>query len=273
MFDRVYAPLLVQGRTVRRDVHDPVFAPDIPIQFSFSDDSLDLRRAMHDYTNGYWLEGACAGDFADPEFVKRSDLATIRHIILGEQELEQGYRQRGVMGTWCASKRGLYLERFSEGQVAAYQGALNNLPIVRADIGWDEVTSFRQDPVSVRKYRDLRLWLADGLKSSSEQHATDLIAQRIEDYRWAIKKHGLQTVTGALTNLWDWKQSITLAASVGAAATIGSAAIAALVAGLSITSGVGAFFAQRKLSKLDVEHGPGREVAVLVDIQDRFGDS
>lgn len=276
MFDRVYAPL--QGSSspgYHVEYHrNPasLMAPDIPIDFSFSDDALDQKNDYDRGVYGHWIEGLSSADTQVPNFWENFDeqLIDYQYRIRADRELQEGYRGRGVMGTWCVSEEGLFLKRFSEGATIAYQGALNNLPIVNAEIGWDEVRSFRQDSEAVRKYRDLRLWLAEGLKSTSEQHATDLIAQRIEDYRWAIRKHGLLTVTGALANLWDWKQSVALVAGVGAASTLGGPAVAALVGGLALTSGVGAYFAQRKIAKEDMTRGPGREVAILVDIQDRF---
>ena len=78
-------------------------------------------------------------------------------------------------------------------------------------------------------------------------------------------------MAGTLSNLWDWKQSAALVAGVGAAATFAGALVAALLAGVAITSGVGAYFAERKISEIDVRLGEGREIALLVDIQDRFG--
>lgn len=279
MFDRVYAPL--QGPLsfdYRADFQrDPaaLTAPDIPIEFSFSNDAVDQENGRDRGIYSDWLMAVTPADMANPEFIENfdEDRISYEYRIRADRELEETYRKQGVMGTWCASEQGLFLKRFSEGEKVAYQGALNNLPIVSAEISWEEVRSFREDPQAVRKYRDLRLWLAEGLNSTSEHHATDLIGQRIEDYRWAIKKHGLRTATGALANLWDWKQSIALAAGVGAAGSIGGAAVAALVAGLAITSGIGAYFVERKIDKKDLSRGPGREVAILVDIQDTFGEA
>jgi hypothetical protein len=261
MFDRVYAPLI--GSSLSPAHREP---PDIPLEISFSSWKVDEHVEWTRGTLSHWMEniGSVPPDFDFEEADKQ-------YMIRSEQELEAQYSYEGVMGTWCASERGIFLKRFSAGETAAYQGALNNLPIVTSDISWEEVRAFRRDPEALRKYRDLRLWLSEGLRASSEQHATDLIAQRIEDYRWAIKKHGLRTIVGAVSNLWDWKQSLALAAGVGAAATVGSVAMAALVGGLAITSGIGAYFAERRISEKDTRRGAGREVAILVDIQDRFG--
>jgi len=266
MFDRVYAPLReTSGRLGRSTSPEHLEPPEIPFEISFSSWKVDeyvqfTREALATWENY----------IAPPPDVTYEEMNK-NYMIQSEQALEEQYAGRGVMGTWCASERGLFLKRFSGGETAAYQGALNNLPIVTSDVSWEEVRAFRHDPEALRKYRDLKLWLAEGLRASSEQHATDLIAQRIEDYRWAIKKHGLRTIIGAVSNLWDWKKSLTLAAGVGTAATVGSGALAALVGGLAITSGIGAYFAERRISEKDTRRGAGREVAILIDIQDRFG--
>jgi hypothetical protein len=266
MFDRVYSPLRrevpqgyrwIEGSPDNLTSEDMLAPPDIPIEFSFGSQKAEAANSQ---SKDMIAMAMAYHGLPDHE-------ATMSV----EQSLESSYARQGVMGTWCTSNRGLYLERFSKGETVAHQGALNNIPIVEAGIGWDEVIAFREDRDSVAKYRDLRLWLKDGLGAQSEQHATDLIAQRIEDYRWAIRKHGLRTASGALSNLWDWKQSAALVAGVGAAATLGAGAIAALVAGLAISSGVGAFFLERRIDAVDVRRGAGREVAILVEIQDRFG--
>jgi len=261
MFDRVYAPMVTTHIGFSRKLE----APEIPIEFSFSSDVIDeaaewRRGAMSQWSDHVAPPPGCSFEEVDETYK-----------LQAEQELENRYRSNGIMGVWCASEKGLFLKRFSQGEKNAFQGALNNLPIVRPDVSWDHVRAFREDPDSIRKYRDLRLWLSDIINATSERHATDIIAQRIEDYRWSIRKHGLETVTGAFASLWDWKQSVALAAGVGAAATLSGAVIASLMAGIAVTSGVGAYFAQRKISEIDVSRGEGREVAILVDIQNRFG--
>ena len=55
-----------------------------------------------------------------------------------------------------------------------------------------------------------------------------------EDYRWAIRKHGLQTATGALANLWDWRGSVTAIAAVGAAVPMGRLGEPAEIGGLAV---------------------------------------
>ena len=129
---------------------------------------------------------------------------------------------------------------------------------------------FRSDPEAVRKYRDLRIWLRSGLEAQSAQHATDIIGQKIDDYQWAVKRHGFQTSLGAFKAIFDWKESkLTVAASAFAALT-GGPIWAALAGGLGIAAQVGALLAERRLAAQDTIRGPNREVAILYDIQERL---
>ena len=49
------------------------------------------------------------------------------------------------------------------------------------------------------------------------QHAKESIEQRIDDCMYAVKKHGLRTLTAAFRRVLDWK----VRASAGAAAIYG----------------------------------------------------
>ena len=158
------------------------------------------------------------------------------------------------------------------GSETAYDAALSNLPLVDTNkVGWREILEFKRDTEAVRKYRDLKLWLHYVLKAESAAHATDLIAQKIEDYAWSLRKHGLKTKIGAFTQVIDWKKTPVIAAAAAGAGAVAGPAFGALVAGLGITGQIAAFFGERLIDLQDIERGPNREVAILYDAQQRFG--
>ena len=153
------------------------------------------------------------------------------------------------MGEWTYSSAGPYFRRFVAGEAIAYEGALNNIPIVSAgNMSWDHVIEFKNDPEAARKYRDLRLWLRSGLNAQSVEHATDIIAQKIEDYRWAIKKHGLQTYSGMITQLFDWKDSRLTLVAAGTAGVFGGPIWASLASGLAIAAKIGVLLTEKRIS-------------------------
>jgi hypothetical protein len=117
------------------------------------------------------------------EDIEKSDPGITAEFDL-DRKLSESYARIGVMGEWTCSNRGVYLRRFETGERIAYEAALNNLPIVSASTAsWDQILEFRRDSDASRKYRDLRLWLRAGLSSQSIEQATEIIGQKIEDYR------------------------------------------------------------------------------------------
>lgn len=190
-----------------------------------------------------------------------------------DSQLATEYSQAGIMGEWSYASTGAYLRRFSEGEQVAYEGALSNIPLVAAGATpWEQILAFRSDPEAMRKYRDLRLWLRAGLKAESAQHTADIIGQKIDDYRWAIERHGLQTSLGALKTVFDWKESKLTLAATGFAVAMGGPVWGAMAGGLSIAMQVGAWLTERRLDAKDISRGPNREVAILYDIQERFAE-
>jgi len=204
-------------------------------------------------------------------------LPPFNHHSYGEMgsfhlDLDHLVHTRGIPVVLSYSKFPTFYHDFRPGVQIAYDAALNNLPVVDpARVTWDEIVEFRNDPDAKRKYRDLKLWLHHALQAESIQHATDLIAQRIDDYAWAIRKHGLQTRIGALTQIFDYKQGATTAVVSGAAALLAGPVAAAIAGGFMVGAQAAAWLAERRLDLRDAIRGPNREVAILYDAQLRFG--
>jgi len=263
LFDRVYARCT-----------DPSSPPDIPIELSFGLDSVEQSLRSFDAAMGQMAAQAFAG-FSPDEMNRAMGASPDDADTLGyDRELATQYAQAGIMGEWSYGSSGAFLRRFSEGEQRAYEGALSNIPLVLAEsAAWDQILAFRADADAVAKYRDLRLWLRSGLKAESVQHAADIIGQKVDDYRWAIKRHGLQTSLGAFKTIFDWKESKLSLAATGLAAATGGPMWAALAGGLSVAVQIGAWVAERRLDARDVSRGANREVAILYDMQERFGRS
>jgi hypothetical protein len=260
LFDRVYAKY--------KDGAPP---PDIPIQLSFGLETVDQEMLRFDANSSQMIAQAFAGCSQD-EINKALGISDGDADPLGfDRELAVQYSQAGIMGEWTYASTGAYLRRFTQGENIAYEGALSNIPLVSAGAAsWDQILAFRSDPEAVRKYRDLRLWLRSGLKAESAQHAADIIGQKIDDYRWAIKRHGLQTSLGAFKTIFDWRESKLSVAVTGIAAATGGPVWAGMAGGISIALQVGAWLAERRIDVKDTVRGPNREVAILYDVQEHF---
>ena len=115
------------------------------------------------------------------------------------------------------------------------------------------------------------LWLPEAMNALSFEQASDLIAKRVDDYIWAINKHGLETTTGVLTRLFEWQRAAVTVGTAGLAAAIGGGVPAALAGGVAVAAGVSAWFLERHVSSKEVMRGPGSEIAILVLAKNRFG--
>jgi hypothetical protein len=176
------------------------------------------------------------------------------------------YRLCGYCVTPVYERQEQYLSDYPVGNSVVYQAALENLPeIIEDDVSWEQILEFRNDKKAIRKYRELRLWLENSLSAQSVEHARDLIASKIENYEWAIRKHGLKTTTGALSSIFSWEGLIALGAGAGIGAAIGGVTWSALTGALFAVGRVSVWVAERMVEMQDIKHSPDAVVALICD--------
>jgi len=164
-----------------------------------------------------------------------------------------------------------FRSEFKTGEHVTYQAAFANIPVVSPnDVTFEQVMEFRKDPDARRKYRDLRLWLQDGIEADSIEHASQIIEQRLDDYKWAIRKHGLNSVLGTISEIINWKNA-SAAGAIGIAAThMGNEMWGAIAAGLTVGVQASVLLAKKLVDREDVRRGAHCEVAFIYDVQKRF---
>jgi len=167
-----------------------------------------------------------------------------------------------------------YSADFSDGRALAYQGALLNLPIVlETDLAWEQVREFRKDKESCRKYLALRTWISDGIDAGSVGEAVEVIGKKVNDYEWAIKKHGLKTAVGALSSVLELKSISAIAAGSSAATLFGGPIWGAIAGGLLVGAKAATWLADRMIDLEDVRRGPGSEIALIFDLRREYGNN
>jgi hypothetical protein len=180
-------------------------------------------------------------------------------------QIEQ-LRQRGMSVVPVYDGADDFESDFPPGQRLAYCAALQNIPIVvETEVEWEQVVEFKFDPDAQWKYRRLRTWLREFSDCESLEQAMDEIGRKIDDYSWAMRKHGFQTIQGAFSVIFDSKHLPTLIAGSGAAALIGGPTWSALTAGLLLTSQVALKMADSMITLEDVKRGENSEIAILYD--------
>lgn len=163
-----------------------------------------------------------------------------------------------------------FSSEFETGDVLVYQAVLDYVPLVDDKrIAREQILEFRKDKRARDQYRKLRAWLADALKGRTLDEALNLIGQKLDDYEWAIEKHGLETKIGALKSVIDSNYLAKLAAGAGVAGIFGGPVWAALAGGSLILSKMSLYIAERKLDLEDIKRKS--EVALIHEIRKKFG--
>lgn len=168
-------------------------------------------------------------------------------------------------------RKGLEKE-FPTGAQAVLRAAISNVAVVdEKGLQWSQVVEFRRDAEVRKKYRRFVRWIDDELKSRSPQETGDIIASRLDDYEWALKKHGMKASLGAISCLLDPKFLGATSAAVAATAVVGDGFWAAVTAA-SLTVGRAAVsFGSALIDGLDERRRENYEVAYLYEVQKRLG--
>jgi hypothetical protein len=158
------------------------------------------------------------------------------------------------------------------GDQIAFQAALGSIPeIIEERASWEQILEIRRDPDACRKCRDLRLWLTYSLEARSLQQAQDIIEKKIEDYSWALRKHGLETTTGTLSSILNWKGLTAIAGGSAIAALGTSPLLSTLAAGSVVLGNAAVWIAKRRIALEDLKRGPNSEIALIHDFQEKWG--
>lgn len=264
-FDRIYVPYYQWGKDSDTYFDRIGHFPDIPPELTFAvraieDDQHEVAKA-----GATWLAG---------EGVKESkNLEAMWGFMTNKRAIAAAYREHNIFPAIAYESEYGFSSEFPKGRQMTFQAALNNLPVVsEQETSWEQIVEFRRDAEAKRKLRDLRLWLETGLKADSVDQAVQLIEQKLDDYQWALHKHGLKTVTGALSQILEPTKSAQLAVASVSGALLGGPVWAAVTASLVLASQIAVWAAERAIDYKDLERGTHREVAFIYEARKKFAD-
>ena len=128
---------------------------------------------------------------------------------------------------------------------------LDYIPIaLDQELRWEQVLGFRRDSEAVEKLRRLRNWFSIELVAKSKEYACANIEKAIDDYNWALKKHGIQTIIGGVTTI------IAASTMPTTMELISGSPLASAAGGLAVAAGALAWVTKRRLKLAGIERGP-----------------
>jgi len=154
------------------------------------------------------------------------------------------------------------------GDASVLVTTLSDLAIVdEKKLVWEQVQQFREDKDARSKLRRLIHWLDADMIGKSEQFVREEIAKKLDDYEWALKKHGIVTILGTITGALDGK-FLTGASAAGALiALLKDPGIATLAAtGLVLTKAAVAI-SEKLIDLEDIRRGPNSEVSFIHEVK------
>lgn len=152
-------------------------------------------------------------------------------------------------------------------------GVISNLALVReADLSWKQVLEFRSDDDAKIKYLRLLRWLDAELLTRSPHEIEDTIALRLDDYHWAVNKHGLQTTLGTISRCLDPKFIGATSSVLVAGALTGDALLGTLAGSAIVVGQVAVGLRQEMIRRDDAIRGhKDYEIAFIHDVRTHLG--
>lgn len=153
----------------------------------------------------------------------------------------------------------------------AYTAALHSIPqIIEKECTWEQVWEIRKDIESMRKLRKLRSWFSESMQSTSATHAQEIIESYIDDYKWAIEKHGLVTSIGVLKSVIKSDSILSASGAAIISNLVAGETAAVITAGIILTSNAATEVASYLVNRREIDHGKKSEVAILFEINEKF---
>jgi hypothetical protein len=197
---------------------------------------------------------------------------TKRFIASNERELALDYHLRtGAAVTPLYNSAVSREAQYQSGETPAIISVVENLIIVEEEsLSWEQVLEFRQDVAARRAYRRFIHWLDKDMIGKSAQFIVDEVNARMERYEWAIRKHGMQTVLGALECTLNAKNLIGTSAAILTMQSLAHDSLLSVLAGGGLVLGKAAITAAVKLiERADIREAH-RDIAFVHEAKARL---
>jgi hypothetical protein len=158
----------------------------------------------------------------------------------------------------------IYLTPSEYDEMTAQEGTgleicLNNIPtVVDSKLTWEQVYEFRKDKDAVQKLDHLRRWFTIDLAKKSQEEIKAILAKKLDDYEYSLKKHGVQTALAGTTSVLSFIGGPTVLQ------LLASSPLAAAMGGLVVAAGAIAWIGKCWIERSDLKRN---DVAYIYDVK------
>jgi hypothetical protein len=181
------------------------------------------------------------------------------------------FEERGIQATPIYESRDLRRAEYEQGRYDVLIATFDQLGIVNESaLTWEQVREFRKDSQARSRFRRLIHWADSEMVGRSASFIADEVAQKLEAYEGALRKHGIETLLGSIETILDPK-FIAASSTVFAALALGSTLPVAAVGTATMFVAKTACSVVRGLLNIqDSKRGANGEVAVVYELQRRL---
>lgn len=187
------------------------------------------------------------------------------------QDLAAQYRIRGANVSPLYDSAAARDAEYARGDRAVLLAIADGVMVVDENaLTWDQVRQFRQDSEARASYRRFVHWLDREMVGKSATFVADEISSREERYKWALRKHGIDTVVGALERAIAPSTLASASAAAAAIQFVMNQPLWSLLAAGGLALGSGAIsLAKVALAHEDIKHA-NQEISYVQEVKRRF---
>lgn len=151
--------------------------------------------------------------------------------------------------------------------------ALTNLGIINEEsLDWQQVIEFRSDREARGKLQRFRQWAEMEMEGRTASEIADEIGLRVEDYKWSLKKHGIETILGALSTTLDSSVLTGAAAAGGVVGAAAGAGVGSLVGAAILIGKIAVEVSRRRLDLAATSRTADPAVSYVLEAQTKLGN-
>ncbi|MHC4425369.1 MAG: hypothetical protein ACYSYV_04635 [Planctomycetota bacterium] len=194
-----------------------------------------------------------------------------RNIHFSRSISEELFALYGLEAATIYSSSTIVNEEYAPGRMDVVFSSIDNIKIVdESKLEWNQILEFRNDDSARRKYRNMIQWFNGEMLGRPCSFISQELEHKLEDYEWALKKHGIETGIGILSSILNPKFVASTSVAVAGISVVGDKFWAA-IGGLCLMVGQSALsLAKRSLDLQDLKRKQGKDIAYVHEIKNVF---